>query len=194
MPRKKKSDLSTAPSEPLHAAYEGSNENVELKHFAKLAGIEAKLASVRQELKTAWDEAEADGIEKKPFKAAIKLAKGNPATADQFIKKFTHYTTQLGLFDRIDQWKQAEQHEANKGSVARAEADAESFEEPKSGGKLEAAYAQGFEAGQAGKITAADNAYNAHSTDMAEAWERGFLAGARESVDATNSAQALAEA
>lgn len=202
MPRGKRNGAAPVEAVEQRAVEAASNvpDATAKKHFSKIFALETKLASVRQELTTAWANAEGDGIERKPFKAAMKLVNGDPATADAYMRKLNEYTTQLGLFDRIDAWKQGEQHEANAASVRAAEKAAkapkasEAFEEPKSGGTLEAAYAQGFEAGEGGKTTLHSNPYNGGPADRADAWERGHIAGAHKRVDAANSAKALADA
>jgi uncharacterized protein (UPF0335 family) len=91
------------------------------RHMSAISILEAELANVRQKLKTAWDAAEADGIDKKAFKAVMKLRKEDPAKADAYTRLFQRYSEQLGLFDMIDAWKQAEETEANGASIDAAE-------------------------------------------------------------------------
>lgn len=81
---------------------------------------ETRIASERQALSQVWKDAEAAGINKKVAKKVFKLASEDPATIDLYVRSFTHYTTQLGLFDRVQEWKQAEANEANGASVAAA--------------------------------------------------------------------------
>ena len=91
------------------------------RHFAEIGALESELKAVQQQLKTAWGAAESDGIAKKPFKLVRKLFAEDPAAADAFMRQVQSYSTQLGLFDRIDAWKQAEENEANGASVDAAE-------------------------------------------------------------------------
>lgn len=187
----KNSNGSTAPVEPaLVPRQDNVTDETARKHFGRIFQLETKLAGVRGELAAAWKEAESDGIEKKPFKAAMKLLNADPATADAYLRKLQTYTTQLGLFDKIDAWKQAETNEANAASVDRAEEDLErqaGSGEPKSGGALDAAYAQGFEAGSE-DAARTDNPYT--DDDAHDAWDRGYLAGLAKLVDERNSARA----
>lgn len=101
----------------------GGNVSAETahKHYRLIAAAETELKSKQQALKTAWDAAESDGISKAPFKAAMKRMKDDTAAADAYLSQFQQYTTQLGLFDRIAEWKQGEENEANSASVDAAE-------------------------------------------------------------------------
>jgi hypothetical protein len=47
--------------------------------------------------------------------------KDDPAAADAYMRQLQQYTTQLGLFDRIEQWKQGEDTADNAASVEAAE-------------------------------------------------------------------------
>ena len=102
-------------------AFGNVTDDIVRQHASALRALSAKLRTVQQEIKTAWQTAEADGIGKTPLKAALKLLSGDPATADAYLRQFQQYTVQLGLFDAIEQWKQGEAVEANEASVDAAE-------------------------------------------------------------------------
>lgn len=160
------------------------------KHYAAVGALKVKLRALQGDLSAAWKAAEADGIDKKAGKLVFGLFDLDPATADLFMRSVTQYATQLGLFDKIDSFKAAEEQEANRGSVDRAESDLKkppsgATAEPTSGGRGEAIYAQGFEAGKNGAApTACPSEYE---TDDANRWYEGFHAGALQRVDAHNS-------
>ena len=117
----KAADEAPAPAAPAPAIGGNVSDETARKHYSKIVQIEAKLASVKQELKTAWETAESDGISKKPFKEAMRRMKDDPAAADAYMRQLQQYTTQLGLFDRIEQWKQGEDTADNAASVEAAE-------------------------------------------------------------------------
>jgi len=204
MARRKKQQPATTETEKGDAARAkvrgmiGGNVPPEVlkKHFAEIGRLETAQKAANQALSTAWKAAESDGIAKKPAKLVFKLFKDDPATADAVLRSVQTYATQLGLFDRIDEWKQAEQHEANGASIARAESDvkksAPNGGDPKSGGRDEAIYAQGFQAGEDG--AARTSCPQFVETDDADTWHRGWRAGAMRRVDAANSAHASASA
>lgn len=122
MPSRRRSNPeSTETPEPKRAAIGGNvTKETLVRHFNEISMIETEMASARQALSQAWKDAEADGINKKAAKLAFKQMAQDPASADHFVRSFTHYTQQLGLFDKIDEWKQAEATEANAASVAAA--------------------------------------------------------------------------
>lgn len=91
-----------------------------LHHYSEISALDTEMSEVRGRLAAAWKDAEAAGIDKKVAKRVFKLASKDPATIDLYVRSFTHYTTQLGLFERVDEWKQAEANEANGASIAKA--------------------------------------------------------------------------
>lgn len=93
------------------------------KHHHAITAAKSAVLRAQQGLKTAWDNAEKDGIDKPAMKEVIKRLEQDPATARAHMQRFTHYSTQLGLFDRIADWESAEANGANKASIDRAEAD-----------------------------------------------------------------------
>lgn len=147
------------------------------QHYGAIDSAEAGLKRAQQKLKTAWDDAENAGIDKKALKQVMKRLREDPATARMHMQLVSSYSKQLGLFDKIEGWLQDEDKAANAASVDRAEADTPKGEpvDLKSGGSLEAAKAQGFEAGIEGERKNA-NPY-AHNSPQWHQWESGYSAG-----------------
>lgn len=171
----------------------GSNVTPETlkKHHNAIQALQARAREIAGQMSAAWKAAESDGIDRKAGKLVFKLFDTDPATFDAFMRQITTYSTQLGLFERVDDWKAEEKLEADKGSVNRAEGDLKKptpAAEPKNGGREDAIYAQGHQAGL-------DNApRNGHGylLEDAETWQRGYHAGAMKRVDAANSELASA--
>ena len=121
MSNRRRSNPDTETPEPKRAAIGGNvSKDTLTRYFHAVSRLETDLAGLRQSLSQVWKDAENDGINKKAAKLAFKQMAQDPASADHFVRSFTHYTQQLGLFDKIDEWKQAEATEANAASVAAA--------------------------------------------------------------------------
>jgi len=162
----------------------GGNVSTEIlkQHCSAIESAEAGLKRAQQKLKTCWDGAENDGIDKKAFKATMKRLKEDPATARAYLALVQSYSTQLGLFDRIQQWESDEAQGANAASVDRAEAEkpkasanGNGNDTTRSGGALDACRAQGYEAGHQG-VSHHDNPYPTGS-DKFDAWGDGWKDG-----------------
>ena len=66
-----------------------------------------------------------DGIDLKTFKQVRKLKDLLPPEAEAKVHTFTRYTQQLGIFDAIEEYRQAEAREDNAASVDAAERELE---------------------------------------------------------------------
>jgi len=167
----------------------GNVSDETLRQFEKrYAAAVFDLDSARSRLAAVCKQAaDVDGIDVKTFKQVQKLKKLLPPEAEAKIQTFTRYTKQLGLFEIIEEFRQGEAREDNAASVAAAERAPRRRKapaaEPKSGGKLEACHAQGFEAGNAGAPR--ENPYG-FGTDERGAWDTGWQAGGQ--VRAINAA------
>ena len=186
-------DPSAEAQEPAAAtpAIGGNVSDETLRQFEKrYAAAVFDLDSARSRLAAVCKQAaDVDGIDVKTFKQVQKLKKLLPPEAEAKIHAFTRYTKQLGIFDLIEEFRQGEAREDNAASVAAAERAPKRRKapaaEPKSGGKLEACHAQGFEAGNAGEPR--ENPYG-YGTDERGAWDTGWQAGGQ--VRAINAAAA----
>src|SRR5258708_5551384 len=138
------------------AAIGGNVSDETLRQFEReYVALKVKLDEARGKLAAHCKAGESNGIDLKTFKQVRKLKDLLPPEAEAKIQTFTRYTKQLGLFEIIEEFRQGEEREDNAASVAAAARTAakprrKEAAEPKSGGKLEACHAQGFEAGIAG--------------------------------------------
>lgn len=165
-----------------------------LRQFERdYAALKTKVDEARGALGARCKQAEADGIDVKTFKQVAKLKALLAPEMDAKVQAFTRYTQQLGLFDLIEEYRQGIEREDNAASVAAAEraetkrrrraaktqamapADADAL--TASGGKLEAANAQGVEAGIAG-ARRESNPYP--QGDAHDYWDRGWVGGDRQ--------------
>ena len=188
MPRKKRDNGHAADPAEAAPAIGGNVSDETLRQFEKrYAAAVFDLDSARSRLAAVCKQAaDVDGIDVKTFKQVQKLKKLLPPEAEAKIHTFTRYTKQLGIFDLIEEFRQGEEREDNAASVAAAERAPrrrKAAAEPKSGGKLEACHAQGFEAGNAGEPR--ENPYG-YGTDERGAWDTGWQAGGQ--VRAINAA------
>lgn len=179
-PRRNQSE-SAEPAAPKAAAI-GDNVKPEVskRHASTILRLTSELKAVQQKIKTAWDAAESDGIVKKPFKAVLKLASDDPAALELYLRQFQQYTVQLGLFDRIEAWKQAEDTADNAASVDAAERQAAHPKavEPLKDQTLDACNQQGVQAGLDG-ADASSNPYP-EGSEKGKAWDHGYHGGSRQ--------------
>ena len=121
MPRRKKSENGHAAEAPAPAI--GGNVTDEtLREFERdYVALKAELDEVRGQLGARCKAAEEAGIDVKTFKQVMKIKKLMAPEMKAKIHTFTRYTTQLGLFDLIQQFEQAEAADANAASVDAAE-------------------------------------------------------------------------
>jgi len=194
MPRRKKRDNGHDSEQPAAAApaIGGNVSDETLRQFEReYVALKVKLDEARGKLGAHCKAGESNGIDLKTFKLVRNLKVLLPPEAEAKIQTFTRYTKQLGIFDLIEEFRQGEAREDNAASVAAAERAAAkprrkaAAAEPKSGGKLEACHAQGFEAGNAGEPR--ENPYG-YGTDERGAWDTGWQAGGQ--VRAINAAAA----
>src|SRR5260370_39671425 len=158
MPRKKRDNGHDGdPSAEAAPAIGGNVSDETLRQFEReYVALKLKLDEARGKLAAHCKAGESNGIDIKTFKQVRKLKDLLPPEAEAKIHTFTRYTKQLGIFDLIEEFRQGEEREDNAASVAAAErASAKprrkaAAAEPKSGGKLEACPAQGFQAGHPG--------------------------------------------
>ncbi len=166
----------------------GNVTDARMRQFEReYVAAKAKIDEARGALGVLCKAAETDGIDVKVFKQVRKLKDLLPPEMDAKIQTFTRYTQQLGLFEAIEQYRQEVNNEDNAASVRAAERDAarqtkrtamapaDAGELTKSGGKLEAAHAQGLEAGMQGAARG-DNPYPRLS-DERDCWDRGWKHG-----------------
>ena len=90
----------------------------ERDYMALKAKVDEARSALAARCKSAQD---VDGIDLKTFKQVRKLKDLLPPEMDAKIKTFTRYTHQLGIFDQIEEYRQAEAHSDNAASVDAAE-------------------------------------------------------------------------
>jgi hypothetical protein len=90
----------------------------ERDYMALKAKVDEARSALAARCKSAQD---VDGIDLKTFKQVRKLKDLLPPEAEAKIHTFTNYTKQLGIFDQIQAYRQAEATEDNAASVDAAE-------------------------------------------------------------------------
>lgn len=177
MARKPKRQPEAEQAAEAVAASIGGNVTQETlrQHYGAIDSAEGTLKRAQQKLKTCWDDAENAGIDKKALKQVMKRLREDPATARMHMQLIRSYSTQLGLFDKIEGWLQDEDKAANAASIEAASSGAPPAAQIVSGGSIEAARAQGFEAGVEGERRGA-NPY-LHNGPQWNEWESGYSKG-----------------
>ena len=81
----------------------------------KILSEKADMDEARGTLGSLYKTAEDDfGLHRAAFKAAEKLSKKDPRTAQEFSRHFIAYCAELGVFDQIDAFDKAEAEEASE--------------------------------------------------------------------------------
>lgn len=147
------------------------------------------------------EKAEGDGIDVPLFKFIEKLKAKMAPEARSKLQKVLQYSRQLGLLDLIEAHEQDEAREANAASVAAAEHGAGKTKvakvtpnkntgdaQPVTGCTVEAAKAQGFQAGLDGD-TSLVNPYKPSQADLRKAWSEGHNDGCIERLSPSKGEQ-----
>lgn len=187
--RKKANGHADAPAAAAGIGHNGDDAERLRKFEREYSAAKAKVDEARGALGSLCKQAESDGIDVKTFKQVLKVKQLLAPEMQAKIETFTRYTTQLGLFDAIEAWRQAEAHEANAASVDAAEktkgapmapADAaalrsfpDAVDQTPGGATVAAAEAQGQLAAESG-APRSSNPYRSPRKDAEHiAWNRG---------------------